>query len=58
MTEATTAVDTAAVPKKNDPADGSVDAKLVGRLVEQVPNESEICTQTRHSVTNSSPGGR
>jgi putative transposase len=36
MTETTTAVDTAAVPtKKNDPADGGVDAELVGRLVEQ-----------------------
>ena len=36
MTETTTAVDTAAVPTKNhDPADGGVDAELVGRLVEQ-----------------------
>jgi putative transposase len=35
MTETTTAVDTAAVPKKNDPADAGVDAELVGRLVEQ-----------------------
>src|SRR5690348_2708151 len=36
MTETTTTVDTAAVPKKNDPADGaSVDAELVGQLVEQ-----------------------
>ena len=36
MTESTTAVDTAAVPtKKNHPADGGVDAELVGRLVEQ-----------------------
>ncbi len=34
MTEPTTAVDTAAVSKKNDP-DGGVDAELVGRLVEQ-----------------------
>ncbi len=35
MTETTTAVDTAAVPKNNDPADAGVDAELVGRLVEQ-----------------------
>jgi putative transposase len=35
MTETTTAVDTAAVSKKNNPADGGVDAELVGRLVEQ-----------------------
>ena len=34
MTETTTTVDTAAVPKNNDPAEG-VDAELVGRLVEQ-----------------------
>ena len=34
MTETTAAVDTAAVPKNNDPAEG-VDAVLVGRLVEQ-----------------------
>jgi putative transposase len=35
MTEATTTVDTAAVPKKNDPNDAGMDAELVGRLVEQ-----------------------
>jgi len=34
MTDTTATVDTAAVPKKNNPADG-VDAELVGRLVEQ-----------------------
>jgi transposase-like protein len=35
MTDTTATVDTAAVPKKNNPADGGVDAELVGRLVEQ-----------------------
>lgn len=35
MTDMTTAVDTAAVSKKKDPAGGGVDAELVGRLVEQ-----------------------
>ncbi|GIF78642.1 hypothetical protein Asi02nite_81600 [Asanoa siamensis] len=35
MTDATVAVDTAAVPKKDRPADAGVDAELVGRLVEQ-----------------------
>ncbi|GAB2592904.1 IS256 family transposase [Paractinoplanes abujensis] len=35
MTDTTAAVDTAAVPKKKDQADGGVDAELVGRLVEQ-----------------------
>jgi putative transposase len=35
MTDPMTAVDTAAVPKKKDPADGGVDAELVARLVEQ-----------------------
>jgi len=35
MTDTTTAVDTAAVPKTNDSGDGSVDAELVARLVEQ-----------------------
>src|SRR5918995_1498840 len=35
MTEPTTAVDTAAVPKNSDPADAGVDAELVDQLVEQ-----------------------
>src|SRR5690349_25153683 len=35
MTDTTATVDTAAVPKKNNPADGGVDAELVGQLVEQ-----------------------
>ena len=35
MTEPTITVDTAAVPKKKDPAEGGVDAELVARLVEQ-----------------------
>ncbi len=35
MTDKTTAVDTAAVPKTNDSGEGSVDAELVARLVEQ-----------------------
>ncbi len=35
MTDPRITVDTAAVPKKNDPADVGVDAELVGRLVEQ-----------------------
>jgi putative transposase len=35
MTDTTDTVDTAAVPKKNNPADDGVDAELVGRLVEQ-----------------------
>src|SRR5215475_3973909 len=35
MTDTTDTVDTAAVPKKNNPAEGGVDAELVGRLVEQ-----------------------
>ncbi|GAA1887528.1 IS256 family transposase [Asanoa iriomotensis] len=35
MTDATVAADTAAVPKKNGPADEGVDVELVGRLVEQ-----------------------
>jgi transposase-like protein len=35
MTDTTVAVDTAAVPKKNKPADEGVDAELVARLVEQ-----------------------
>jgi putative transposase len=35
MTDTTTAVDTAAVPKKKESAGEGVDAELVGRLVEQ-----------------------
>src|SRR4051794_41292754 len=35
MTDPTITVDTAAVPKKNNPAGVGVDAELVGRLVEQ-----------------------
>ena len=35
MTDPTVTVDTSAVPKKNNPAAGGVDAELVARLVEQ-----------------------
>ena len=35
MTDPTITVDTSAVPKKNNPAAGGVDAELVARLVEQ-----------------------
>jgi hypothetical protein len=58
MTEAATAVDTAAVPtKKNDPVDGGVNAELVGRLVEQARAAAGLQLTGEGCCCSSSPSG-